>query len=166
MSRLVRRSLSRIGKVIYRLFLADAVREEIKNGPREHGPPGRIRIHLTAVVNDAVFNTGSGTITVGEYAFFGHGVSLLTGTHDVEKLRLERQRTTPPAGRDIVVEAGAWIGSNATILGPCRIGHDAVVASGAVVTRDVPAFAVVGGVPARLIRMIRAPAAAVNASTT
>lgn len=121
---------------------------------RDHhvwGPAGRLRIAPTAHVNDALFNTESGTITVGEHAFFGHGVAVLTGTHDVAQVREARQRAVPAEGRDVEIGSGAWIGTRALVLGPCRIGADAVVAAGAVVTRDVPDGARVAGVPARAL---------------
>jgi maltose O-acetyltransferase len=54
-------------------------------------------------------------------------------------------------GAGVVIEDYAWIASRVTILPGVRIGRGAVVATGAVVTRDVPAMAVVGGVPARVI---------------
>lgn len=113
------------------------------------GPIDRLRIDPTAKVNDALFNTVSGTITVEAHAFFGHGVAVLTGSHDVERTGADRQRAIPRHGHDVVVESGAWVASRAIVLGPCRIGRDAVVAAGAVVTRDVAAGARVGGNPAR-----------------
>ena len=54
---------------------------------------------------------------------------------------------------DVVVEDDCWIGTNVTILSGVRIGRGSIVAAGAVVTRDVPAGAIVGGVPARVLRM-------------
>jgi acetyltransferase-like isoleucine patch superfamily enzyme len=56
------------------------------------------------------------------------------------------------AAATIVVEDDAWIGAAAVILAGVHIGRGAVVAAGSVVTRNVPAGAIVGGVPARLIR--------------
>lgn len=47
-----------------------------------------------------------------------------------------------------------WIGSNATVLPGVTIGDGAVIAAGAIVTKDVPPFAVVGGSPAKVIKMI------------
>lgn len=60
----------------------------------------------------------------------------------------------PTGGRDIVVRAGAWIASNATIIGPAVIGEHAVVAAGAVVLGNVEPEVVVAGVPARPVRGI------------
>ena len=62
--------------------------------------------------------------------------------------------TTYPA--PITLGRNVWVGSNATILSGVTIGDNAVVAAGAVVTKDVPADTIVGGVPARPIRRIDA----------
>lgn len=53
---------------------------------------------------------------------------------------------------NIVVEDDVWIGYGSTIMSGVRIGQGAVIAAGAVVTKDVPPYAIVGGVPARIIR--------------
>lgn len=121
------------------------------NEPLVFGPPERLTVDGTAVVWDTLFNTVSGTIDVGPHVIFGHGVMVLTGRHEVGERGEARVHAAPPSGGEVVVEEGAWLASRATILGPCRIGRDAVVAAGAVVTGDVPAGAIVGGVPARQI---------------
>lgn len=64
----------------------------------------------------------------------------------------EDRKTTYPA--PIVLGKNVWIGSNATILQGVTIGDNAIVAAGAVVTKDVAANTVVGGVPAKFIRNI------------
>ena len=64
---------------------------------RVHSDPPRLTIHPTAVVSNAIFNTGGGRITVGEYVFFGHNVCVLAGVHEVDQFGLERQRTIPAA---------------------------------------------------------------------
>jgi acetyltransferase-like isoleucine patch superfamily enzyme len=115
------------------------------------GQADRVHVADTAVVNDALFNTMSGSVTIEPDAFTGHGVALLTGTHDVGERGLARQQAVPTEGRDIVIETGAWVASRAVVLGPCRVGAHAVVAAGAVVTEDVPPGAIVAGVPARVV---------------
>jgi acetyltransferase-like isoleucine patch superfamily enzyme len=119
-----------------------------------HGDQARLRIHPTAVVNNALFNVGSGDISVGEYAFFGHNVSVLTGTHDINKFGRERQLAIPRAGRDIVIGEGAWLASNVMVLGPCVIGAHAVVGGGSLVIGDVEPYTIVAGSPARVLRTI------------
>jgi acetyltransferase-like isoleucine patch superfamily enzyme len=119
-----------------------------------HGDRSKLDVHPTAVVNNALFNVGSGTITVGEFAFFGHNVSVLTGTHDINTFGRERQLAIPRSGRDIVIEEGAWVASNAMVLGPCRIGAHAVVGGGSLVMGDVAPYTIVAGSPAKVLRTI------------
>jgi acetyltransferase-like isoleucine patch superfamily enzyme len=118
------------------------------------GVPERLKIAASAVVNNALFNTSSGSITIEDGAFFGHSVSVITGTHDADAVG-EKRRCFPTSGRDIVIKRGAWIASNATILGPCVIGENAVVAACSLVKNDVPPKTIVAGVPAKTLRMIR-----------
>jgi acetyltransferase-like isoleucine patch superfamily enzyme len=118
------------------------------------GPPERLSIAGSAVVNDALFNTVSGSIVVEDDAFFGHGVCVLTGSHDVRARGADRKDAIPASGRDVRIGPGAWVASRAVVLGPCTVGADAVVAAGAVVSGDVPARTVVGGVPARVLRRL------------
>ena len=79
------------------------------------------------MVNNAIFNTGGGHITVGEYVFFGHNVCVLAGVHEVDKFGLERQRAIPRSGYDIEIGEGAWLATNVMVAGPARIGAHAVV---------------------------------------
>jgi acetyltransferase-like isoleucine patch superfamily enzyme len=108
-------------------------------------------------VNNALFNLSSGSVTVGDQAFFGHNVSVLTGTHDVEKFGAERKESIPRSGRDVVIEEGVWLSSNVTVLGPCRIGEHAVVGACSLVQRDVEPYTVVAGVPAKELRRLERP---------
>lgn len=134
-------------------FRAAALRQGLEEY-RLFGDSARLSIHPTAYVNDALFNTESGTIVVGEYALFGFGVKVLAGTHDITERGEARQKAVPTQGYDIVIGPGAWVASGAIVLGPCTIGDSAVVAAGAVVSGDVPAAVMVGGVPARVIREV------------
>lgn len=121
---------------------------------RVHGKLERLHIESTAIVNNALFNVSSGEIRIGAYAFFGHEVAVLTGTHDITEFGRERQTSFPRSGRDVVIEEGVWVASHALVLGPVRIGKHAVVAAGSLVLDDVPPYAVVAGRPAKVLKEI------------
>jgi maltose O-acetyltransferase len=124
---------------------------------RVHSDPARLQIHPTAVVNNAIFNTGGGRITVGAYVFFGHNVCVLAGVHEIDKFGIERQQAIPRSGYDIDIAEGVWLATNVLVAGPVTIGAHAVVGGGSVVLKDVPPYAVVAGNPARFIRSLAAP---------
>lgn len=119
------------------------------NGPRCEFAP-------TATLGNAHINATSGTVTIRDHAMLAAGVTLIAGTHDMSKLGADRKTAIPHSGHDILIEQGAFLGANVTIVGPCTIGEYAVVAAGAVVTSDVPARTIVGGVPARVLKEIPA----------
>ena len=125
--------------------------------PLIYGDPDRLHIHPTAILNNALFNLSSGDITIGEYAFFGHNVSILTGTHDWTKFGAERQVAVPSSGRDVVIEEGAWLSSHVIVVAPCRIGAHSVVGVGSLVLGNVEPYTVVAGSPAKILRRIPRP---------
>lgn len=90
-----------------------------------------------------------GGVTLGDGCEIGHNVVFATLNHG---LAPEERVSTRPA--PIRLGKNVWVGSNATILQGVTIGDNAVVGAGAVVTKDVPANMVVGGVPARIIKSI------------
>ena len=139
--------------------VAPAIRRSLKTLLLEYHvvyghDPSRLHLAPSSVVNNALFNTVSGHITVGDYVFFGFNVCILTGTHDYRRTNPSRQEAVLDAVNDIVIEPGAWLATNVTVIGPCKIGEWSVVAAGSVVTSDVPPYTVVAGVPARVIKTI------------
>ncbi|MEJ0098238.1 MAG: acyltransferase [Pseudomonadota bacterium] len=91
-------------------------------------------------------------IFIGSRVALGHEVLLLTSTHEIGP---PTQRAAPTVtARPIVINDGAWLGARCTILPGVSIGAGAVVAAGALVTRDVPPNSMVAGTPARLVRML------------
>jgi len=150
-------ALRRAASAVGRPAGARATEDPALFRPLVYGDPARLHIAATAVVNNALFNLSSGEITVGEYAFFGHNVSVLTGTHDWTTVGAERQVAVPKSGRDVVIEEGVWVSSHAIVVAPCRIGAHAVVGVGSLVLRDVEPYTVVAGNPARVLRTIPRP---------
>jgi len=118
------------------------------------GDPARLHIADTAAVVSCLFNTNSGSITVGDYTFSGSNVSLLAGSHDMNLTGLLRRDTQLNEGCDIVVGRGVWLASGCTLLGPCTVGDNAVIAAGSIVLPGtaVPPNAVYAGIPAHAIK--------------
>jgi putative colanic acid biosynthesis acetyltransferase WcaF len=107
--------------------------------------PDQIAIGDHCIIGFRCFLGGEGGITIGNNVNIASFSVLLGGWHDIN------DPTFASEMRPIVVEDYAWIATGATVMAGVRIGRGAVVAAGAVVTRDVPPYAVVGGVPAKRI---------------
>ncbi|MBR0570559.1 sugar O-acetyltransferase [Microvirga sp. STS03] len=90
-----------------------------------------------------------GGITIEDDVMLAPGVKLLSEGHPLSPE--ERQSLVP---KSIFIKKNAWIGANATILQGITVGENSVVAAGAVVSKDVPANTVVGGIPAKPIKTI------------
>lgn len=90
-----------------------------------------------------------GGITIGDGVLIGHNVVLATANHALAPSKSRKLNYAP-----IVIGDNVWIGSNAVILQGVTIGQWAVVAAGAVVTKDVEPYTVVGGIPAKFIRRV------------
>lgn len=90
-------------------------------------------------------------VRIGHHVMFGPSVQVYTAAHH---LRAELRIRGLEIAKPIVIEDNAWIGGGAILLPGVRIGINAVVGAGAVVTRSVPANTVVAGNPARVIREI------------
>ncbi len=109
-----------------------------------------ITIGKDVFINSGCHFQDQGGIEIGDGALIGHNVVLATINHDLNPKENRKNHYAP-----IRIGAHVWIGSNATVLPGVTIGDWAVVAAGAVVTRDVPAMTVVGGVPAGVLRTIQ-----------
>ena len=108
-----------------------------------------IKVGDNVFINACCQFQDQGGIEIGEGSLIGHNVVLATLNHD---LKPERRQICIPAS--IKIGKNVWIGSNSTILPGVSIGDNSVVAAGAVVTKDVEANTIVGGVPAKIIKRI------------
>lgn len=108
-----------------------------------------INVGKNVFINACCHFQDQGGITLGDNCLVGHNVVFATLNHGFAPE--ERQSMLPAP---IVVGRNVWIGSNSTILQGVTIGDNSIIAAGSVVTKDVPANAIVAGVPARFIRSI------------
>lgn len=101
------------------------------------------------------FRTGfvePSTITVGSLCNIGPNVNLETGYHD---LMWSSETKWGGGGKSIEIKDKCWLGMNVTVLGGVTIGEGAVIAAGAVVTKDVEPYTLMAGVPAKKIRSLK-----------
>lgn len=108
-----------------------------------------IQIGEHVFINACCHFQDHGGVTIGDGCQIGHNVVFATLNHGIAP---EDRIHTYPA--PIVLGKNVWVGSNATILQGVTIGDNAIVGAGAVVTKDVEANTIVGGIPAKLIRKI------------
>lgn len=116
-------------------------------------PHAFIRIGRECLIGERSILRGQGGITVGDRVYTAPMVQILAVNHvfdDPHRPFIEQGITA----EGIHVEDDVWIGAGAIITDGVRIGRGAVIAAGAVVTQDVPAHTVAGGVPARVLRAV------------
>lgn len=114
-----------------------------------NGPASRLTIGERSFISTGVHLALHDRITIGNRVVINTGVQLLTGTHD----------TSDPLwhnfNKPIMINDYAWVAQSAIILPGVTIGRGAVVGAGAVVSKDVPAYSIVVGNPAKLIKKKR-----------
>lgn len=102
---------------------------------------------------NSVLSSGQGGIFVGDNVLIGPNVTIVSGEHNFNDYQLPSIEQEY-SGNPIFIHENVWIGANAVIVGGVTIGRHAVVAAGAVVTKDVESYTVAGGVPAKLVKRI------------
>lgn len=116
-----------------------------------------IRIGDNVEIGDDAHISALNKIVVGKNVLIGKKVTIVDNSHGKVELK---SLSISPAKRDlyssgpVIIENGVWIGDKVTILSNVHIGENAIIGSNAVVTHDVPANSVFGGVPARIIKYI------------
>lgn len=142
------RSVEILGNDLGRIELGDHV--TIGSGARLH-VANRARMEIGDRVGVGPYNffNAFDDITIGDDTMFGPMVVLISADHGMEigKPMREQYGTYAP----ISIGADCWIAASAVVLKGVKVGDGAVIGAGAVVTRDVPEYAVAAGAPARVI---------------
>ncbi len=107
----------------------------------------RVTFGKNVFINHSAILSASGGIEFEDGVSVAPGVRIATINHDFN------ERHTKYTYGKVTIGKNAWIGMNVTICPGVKIGKYAVIAAGAVVTKDIPDYAVAGGVPAKVIKM-------------
>ena len=114
--------------------------------------PEGVRIGSGSMVGENCFLDGYGGLTIGRDVLIAHNSSLIAEDHGYATRQIPIRRQPKTAGA-IVVGDDVWIGCGVRVLKGATIGDGAIIAAGAVVTKDVPPYAIVGGIPGRVLAM-------------
>lgn len=101
--------------------------------------------------NSTIQLTKGHKVFIGRHCQISHNVRMYTSSADPDQ-DFTLPKTKSPKTGDIIIGDGVWIGANVFINPGLTIGNNAVIGANSVVTKDVPPLAIVGGVPAKLIR--------------
>jgi len=119
--------------------------------------PGTIYLGNNIQLGSGAYLSAVNTfIRIGNKVMFGPKVALIAGNHNtavVGAFMLDVKDKQPADDQPIIIEDDVWIGFRATVLKGVTIGRGSIVAAGAVVTKNVPRYAIVAGVPARMVQM-------------
>lgn len=137
-------------RALFSRLIGKPIDEGFSLFPPFHTDCGKnITLGRNVFINACCCFQDQGGITIGDRALIGHGVVLATINHGFPP---EKRGDNYPA--PIVIGKNVWIGSHAAILPGVTVGNGAIVAAGAVVTRDVPPGMIVGGVPAKVLKSV------------
>ena len=109
--------------------------------------PKQMRFGKGVFINHSFTAMSIGGIDIGDNVQIGPHVTIVTDNHDLTRRNVLRCKS-------VVIGNGVWIGAEVKIMPGVHVGDNAVLAGGSVVTKDVPAGAIVGGNPAKVIRMV------------
>lgn len=103
-------------------------------------------------INENVFIQGA---TIGNFVMIAPNVAILNGTHKFDRVDVPMIMQGEEKELNPIIEDDVWIGRNAAVMPNIRIGRGSIIGAGAVVTKDVEPFSIMGGVPAKLIKKRR-----------
>lgn len=103
----------------------------------------------------ATFSASESFIKIGDKVMFGPNVTIMGGDHNTSVIgcyMFDVHEKLPENDIGVTINTDVWIGANSIILKGVNVGRGAIIAAGALVLKDVPPYAIVGGVPARVLK--------------
>jgi acetyltransferase-like isoleucine patch superfamily enzyme len=119
---------------------------------RTYYPESRIEIGDHCIINGAVIHSNC-AVTIGAHSRLAPGVTLCDNDSHVPARSIESRELRPPEA-PIRLGTNVWLGMRSIILKGVTIGDNTIVAAGSIVTRDLPANVLAGGIPAKVIRTL------------
>lgn len=112
----------------------------------------------TSIPKGSIIYCTKSPCTIGRKVVFGPRPTIITGDHRIDVLGkhlidVTDEEKLPENDLPVVIEDGVWVGANVTILKGVTIGRGSIVAAGSVVTKSCEPYSIIGGVPAKLIKM-------------
>ena len=129
-----------------------AVGKDLNVNGKIEGLGAKVTIGDYSSFNYGVIFLGSGKITIGNYFHTGRGLTIITSNHDYDTGTAIPYSPGRSIDKEVVIKDFVWLGHNVTILQGVTIGEGAVVAAGSIVSKNVPDYAVVGGIPAKVLK--------------
>lgn len=128
------------------------VGDSLRANGRIEGLSSRIKIGSNCNFNDGANFLGTGEVVINDYFHSGMGLTIISSNHEFDRGTEIPYSRGSTFNKKVNIGEFVWCGHNVTIMPGVNIGEGVVIAAGSVVTKSVPNFAVVGGVPAKIIK--------------
>lgn len=148
-------SVSRFGKM-HKKFRASLARVYIKKcGKNVNIEPHTLFHHALSIDDNSGIGEHSeiyGDVTIGKNVMMGTNCIIYSRNHRFDRTDIPMNEQGFSEVKPVIIGDDVWIGGRVTILPGVHVGHGSIIGAGAVVTKDVPEYAIVGGNPAKVIR--------------
>lgn len=143
--------IAKIRALFWKFFLKKIGKDvDIMSGVKIMSPQ-KVSIGNDVLINEGCKIGGQRGISIGNFVLLAYNVNLVSENHEYRNYLLPI-KTQGYYGGPIYIEDDVWVGANAVVLPNVTIGRGAIVGANAVVTKDVPPYAIVGGVPAKILK--------------
>ena len=151
---------------IYLVLIKGLIKEQFKSCGKNVRFSAKISGNLSNIEigNNVYIGVGAhflcsrAKITIGDHVMFGSNVTVITGDHRYDVLGKYMDEITdadklPENDLPVIFQGDNWVGANSTILKGVVVGKGAIISAGSVCTKNIPPYSIVGGVPAKVIKM-------------